>query len=466
HIGWDALRRIFHQIVSALQCAHEAEIVHHDVKPTNIMIQKVAGDPYFVKLLDFGLAKLYEFRAQSGSFAGTPRYIAPEQIRGSDVGPWTDLYSVATILFELCTGRILNPGDSPDAMLWRRESMDFRLEAGALHDAALVRGLAPFFDRALARDPFDRFHDATAFREAMDRAFDLLTVGMSPETLSQNILAVCDGAPEEAQNPHGPMFETSVRRVPRTFSLRDVGRYESEARVAVPHAFVDVSSRGQGLVELPATIQPAVAVHDTGLSGTARATGEFRRREAHPIWRAVMIVSGVIATALLVVAIQEHRSTLSPRSFSDADVPAPRGESSDARSFASPPPRVGVRVERPQRSVVHPDEPPNRRDRLTRALVPEQRRGPADEAWRTSRRRERNLELRHTRSPRQTTVYVSTNPAGAELYLGGEYAGLSPKRLTFPGKTANLVVYAKGFATLRLTLSGGRPTLKLNLRQR
>lgn len=99
------------QVASALNEAHGAGIVHRDIKPENIMLRR---DGY-VKVLDFGLAKLSEsvrasdslrqFLTDPGKVMGTPRYMSPEQIRGMQVDNRTDIFSLGVVLYEMIAGR-------------------------------------------------------------------------------------------------------------------------------------------------------------------------------------------------------------------------------------------------------------------------------------------------------------------------------------------------------------------------
>ena len=96
----------------ALGAAHEKGIVHRDLKPENIFIVRHAGESASVKLIDLGVSKYMTQEEQSqltqtGSFLGTPAYMAPEQIRGaSDVSPSADLYSMGVIIYEILTGEL------------------------------------------------------------------------------------------------------------------------------------------------------------------------------------------------------------------------------------------------------------------------------------------------------------------------------------------------------------------------
>ena len=90
------------QAASALEHAHSREIIHRDVKPANIIVDK--NDE--VKLADFGVAKIQEGvdLTQSGEFLGSPMYMSPEQLLGRRLGPKTDIYSFGLVLYEMFSG--------------------------------------------------------------------------------------------------------------------------------------------------------------------------------------------------------------------------------------------------------------------------------------------------------------------------------------------------------------------------
>jgi len=105
----DEILSVATQVASALQAAHAAGIAHRDIKPENIMIR---SDGY-IKVLDFGLAKLTENEfapatpdTNPGVVMGTPRYMSPEQARGLDVDLRTDIFSLGTVIYEMVTGKL------------------------------------------------------------------------------------------------------------------------------------------------------------------------------------------------------------------------------------------------------------------------------------------------------------------------------------------------------------------------
>ncbi len=99
---------ILEQVTAALARAHDLGVVHRDIKPDNIFLLNRNGRRNYVKLLDFGLARLaHDGRlAAKGAVFGTPEYMSPEQARGEDATPVSDLYSLGIIFFEMMTGRL------------------------------------------------------------------------------------------------------------------------------------------------------------------------------------------------------------------------------------------------------------------------------------------------------------------------------------------------------------------------
>ncbi len=109
------------QLCRGMHAAHELGIVHRDLKPGNVMLVDQDGDPDFVKILDFGVAKMVEDAnsevTQTGSMVGTHTCMAPEQIRGGQVDARTDVYATGVLLFRLLTGRAPFTGADPLVVL-------------------------------------------------------------------------------------------------------------------------------------------------------------------------------------------------------------------------------------------------------------------------------------------------------------------------------------------------------------
>ena len=111
---------ILEQICGALQATHARKIVHRDLKPENVFLVNRNGWTDYVKLLDFGVAKLERPEGRltrEGIALGTPEYMAPEQARGADVDARTDVYAVGCIAYEMLTGATVFPGNSPGEVM-------------------------------------------------------------------------------------------------------------------------------------------------------------------------------------------------------------------------------------------------------------------------------------------------------------------------------------------------------------
>jgi serine/threonine protein kinase len=156
---WSALK-VLNQICLGLQQAHEAKIIHRDLKSENILIA-VGG---VAKIVDFGLAKLTEGRGDqtsSGVILGTPEYMSPEQVRGDTLDGRTDLYSAGVILFEMLTGSV--PFRNPAVSRILLDHLE--TPPPLLHTICpnLPPELNELVGRALAKDCISRYRSAEAF---------------------------------------------------------------------------------------------------------------------------------------------------------------------------------------------------------------------------------------------------------------------------------------------------------------
>ena len=169
---------IARQMALALERAHAAGIVHRDLKPDNVMLVQKADDPDFVKVLDFGIAKIEPHPTRDvaqpltrlGTILGTPEYMAPEQALGEAVGPGADLYALGIMLYEMLTG--LHPFDAPDRMAVL--SMHIVAPVPAMTDRNPAFDVAPAIEdvvrRLLAKTPAERPASARLLVEAIDTA--------------------------------------------------------------------------------------------------------------------------------------------------------------------------------------------------------------------------------------------------------------------------------------------------------
>jgi predicted Ser/Thr protein kinase len=156
--------RILAQCCASLAEAHSLGIIHRDIKSDNVFIIELAGNPDYVKLLDFSVAKLLQetdgMRTQAGVIFGTPQYMSPEQARGEPLGPRSDIYALGILAYEMLTGHVPFTHDNPMSVL----GMHLRTPVPPLPPTvpADVVGLVM---RALDKDQKQRYPSATAMME-------------------------------------------------------------------------------------------------------------------------------------------------------------------------------------------------------------------------------------------------------------------------------------------------------------
>lgn len=200
------------QIADALDSAHQLGIVHRDLKPENVMLLAKGDDPDFVKVLDFGIAKVPLAEAKSGGKAltqvgavfGTPEYMAPEQALAQAVDGRTDLYALGVMLYEMVTG-----------------VLPFATEGEACLGDKIVRPAPPFAERVpglqinpavealvlklLERNPNARFQSASDLRREIDGLLGAALLGAAP---SPSAVASDDAAPPLASTTRARTFPT------------------------------------------------------------------------------------------------------------------------------------------------------------------------------------------------------------------------------------------------------------------
>ncbi|MFL5343350.1 MAG: serine/threonine-protein kinase [Hyalangium sp.] len=293
-LGADEAVGILDEILSALVAAHKEGVIHRDLKPGNVFLVENGEGARSVKLLDFGIAKVVQFRPSrpltaQGNILGTPEYMAPEQVRGEAVGPTTDLYAVGIIAFQLLTGRLPFTGEATRVLL---AQVDEKPPA----PSSLVPEVPPALEnivlRLLAKQATKRFQSAEAVRK------ELAALG--------------------AKRPPTPEPETTSGK---TTSL-------GSRTIEVP-MMADASDETE-----PAPIEPFT---DVTLS-----------RPAKSYWRLGAGMAGLVLATTVVAVTALHKKAPAPPKVAEAPAPsAPTPASAPAPQAPSPLPPPTMAPEAP-----------------------------------------------------------------------------------------------------------------------
>lgn len=212
------------QLLKSLMEAHSLSIVHRDIKPANLFVSSHAGEPFFLKVLDFGVAKdgaeyaagrvnptgVTQFDAPSatrvGQIVGTPAYMSPEQARGEPVVPSSDLYSVGLVLAEMLTGKMVFTGPSALGVIDAHASP----HPVPLPAAALASPLGPVIERATQKELRARYGSAGEMLEDVERVAANLAIASSGARPAISGVGGVDWRPGFSAPPPGPVHPSSA----------------------------------------------------------------------------------------------------------------------------------------------------------------------------------------------------------------------------------------------------------------
>jgi serine/threonine-protein kinase len=336
-----ALTRSLHiarQIAAGLGSAHAQGIVHRDLKPENVMLVERGSDPDFVKVLDFGIAKVPVADAPSaapkdqpitraGMVFGTPEYMAPEQALGQTVDGRADLYSLGVILFEMLTGSRPFSSSSPVGILGQQLANPPPPLAERTPGIVVPPAVEQLVHRLLDRDREKRFHLATEVVHALEV---LLT---PPQHEGGYRFTLADGSPVSRPEASPAPLSTAARAP----SAARVSEPDAESEAATQRVEpLDDSALARGMRAVGSVFPPADALRE-------RLPGRLKESLRPLPTRTLFAATGV--AALVIVGLLVALGVVLVRSFSHP-TPAPVASAvvPASSNSTSPAPRPGARA--------------------------------------------------------------------------------------------------------------------------
>jgi len=242
-VGLDE-RRVIHivrQVCSSLGDAHAAGIIHRDLKPDNIFLTETGGSKDWVKVLDFGVAKMADSEGastltQTGMIFGTPKYMSPEQAEGKPIDFRADIYAIGVVMYEMLTGRPPFLADTPVALLLKHIQEKPKAFRVLRPDLTLSPEIEMVTMKALAKDPDHRYARVEEMAADLEACLGFVGTGQQRvvETSTQQNQVTSKPTPTEVNpNQGGPGSDLSLRppnALPSGLSLglMDVRRAQTE----------------------------------------------------------------------------------------------------------------------------------------------------------------------------------------------------------------------------------------------
>ncbi len=209
--------RLMEQVCSALDFAHQRNVVHRDIKPANLML--TADDT--VKITDFGTAKILQFgTAQTSHVMGTPSYMSPEQVKGKPVDGRSDIFSLGVILYELMTGEKPFPGQNITTVIYKIINED-PIPPRSL-DSSIHPGLSAVITHALAKEPSARFQTCQELLDALKNYHDIVSPEATVRMPSASSLTAGAGARATPQPVRASMLPSNSYMNPSEAAIRPI----------------------------------------------------------------------------------------------------------------------------------------------------------------------------------------------------------------------------------------------------
>jgi serine/threonine protein kinase len=211
---------IMDQVLSALADAHAEGIVHRDLKPENIMVTELRGTKDFVKVLDFGIAKLQETSqpdpglTQAGMVCGTPEYMSPEQAKGEELDARSDIYAAGVIIYQMVVGKI--PFQAPTAMgIVTKHLIEPPVPPSQIDGVVISPAMEKVILKAMSKDRNGRQSTALALQQELNQVFSQKVAPAQEAPLGQDLFT------DEKTPPPDPAVQPDPDEEPKATYIRE-----------------------------------------------------------------------------------------------------------------------------------------------------------------------------------------------------------------------------------------------------
>lgn len=421
--------RILRQVCASLADAHTAGIIHRDLKPDNIFLTEVGGDSDWVKVLDFGVAKLADSESagtltQTGMIFGTPKYMSPEQAEGKPLDFRADVYALGVILYELLTGRPPFVADTPVGLLLKHISQPPPPFSELRPDLQVDQRLEAITMKALAKRAEDRFQmvqELAAELEGFQRAAtggDAAPTGTVPTPMAS-------GLPTEVVGSSDSLGAAPKSPDELPPNLSDGVALPTAGSVTAPsHSLATRAVDGSDFAD-PSI--PATSVHETVPGAPSRKPLVFGL--------IAFLAAGVLAFALT----RGDGGSSAVDSVEKLPEPGSAQTSPPVDELAPVAAEEAPRLEPEQKEAAKAEEP--------EAPKPEPKREPV------VRRTPAPPPPKKETPPPTVSMSFESEPTGAVVYLAGEQIGVTPFSTPLErGKRLSFVFKKRGFEQTQKTV--------------
>lgn len=281
------LCNIILQVVDALVETHKHNIVHCDLKPENIMLMNVGAREDVVKLIDFGVASIMSKDSSNDAdkkkmLVGTPQYMAPEQIRHEELGPWTDIYALGLIMIELFTGQFVFDHDDPREVL----RMQLHNPVTIPHKLACTP-LGPIIARAVEKEVSKRYQSTQEFYEELRAANRMMQTMVIEQPLRTRFdstmfkrMSPAELGDDEEDDFLSDLddFDSMVNGGGKSKSIPELGHTQAGSDSSVP--LLDASSISKtNLKAVPGKNVPLMSASKSSTTGSGRVMIESQHSQ-------------------------------------------------------------------------------------------------------------------------------------------------------------------------------------------